>query len=45
MKVYILFKGGTEDDSKTKEIREDYIVVDEDLGNEDAICVQLENCR
>ena len=34
-----MFKGGTEDDNIIKEIYKNYFVVDNDLGNEDAIFV------
>ena len=34
-----MFKDGTEDDNTVKEIYENYIVVDNDLGSEDAIFV------
>jgi hypothetical protein len=34
-----MFKGGTEDDNIVKEIYKNYFVVDNDLGNEDAIFV------
>ena len=34
-----MFKGGTEDEYIIKEIHENYIIVDKDLGSEDAILV------
>ena len=34
-----MFKGGTEDEYIIKEIHENYIIVDKDLGSEDAISV------
>ena len=34
-----MFKGGTEDEYIIKEIHENYIIVDKDLGSEDAFFV------